>query len=88
MARLLNVSADVNPRWMEACWVASGGLPVADSALIAAAMGINAFAVLLWVASLAALGGPAKIEFWLVFDFGLDKLYFLFFAVYGDSDWG
>ena len=86
MARLLNASADVNSRCMEACWVASGGLPVADSALIAAAMGITSFAVLLWVASLTALGGPAKIEIWLVIEFDLDNLFDLFVAEYGNSD--
>ena len=86
MARLIDASADINPRWMEACWVASRGLPVADSSLIAAAMGITSFAVLLWVASLAALGGPAKIEIWLVIEFGLDKLFDLFVTDYGNSD--
>ena len=86
MARLLNASADVNLRRMEACWVASRGSPVADSALVAAAMGINSFAMLLLVASLAALRRPAKIGIWLGMEFDLYRLFNLLVSEYGSSD--
>ena len=66
MARLLNASADIDPRWVKACWVASRGSPVAYSALFAAALIINSFAVLLVLASWAAWRGPAKIGIGLI----------------------
>ena len=52
-------SADIFPRWLEACWVASRGSPAAYSALIAAALIVDLFAVLLVLASWAAWGVPA-----------------------------
>ena len=66
MARLVNASADIDPRWVEACWVASRGLPVAYSALFGAALIVNSFAVLLVLASWAAWGVPAYIEICLM----------------------
>ena len=65
-------SADMFPRRLEACWVASHGSPVADSARIAAAL-INSFALLLVLASWAAWGGPAIIEVWLEMEYDLNN---------------
>ena len=66
--------------------MASRGSPVADSALVAAAMEINSFAALLLVASWAALKRPAKIEIWLGMEFDLGRLFNLFVSDYRSSD--